>query len=166
MEQDRFLLTLETLLSIKLLVPPFTDAVSDVASEKWPRINVSLWGPCRYSVTQSCPTLQLHGLWHARLPCPPSPRACSISCPLSRWCHPSSVLCQPSSPLSSPSPPAFHLSQHQGLFSKETALHIRCIRALASVLPRNIQGWFPLRLTGWISLQSKGLSRVFSNTTV
>ena len=52
------------------------------------------------------------------------------------------------------------------VFSKETALHIRCIRALASVLPRNIQGWFPLRLTGWISLQSKELSRVFSNTIV
>ena len=63
------------------------------------------------SVTQSCPTLWPHGMQHARLPCPSqTPRACSDSCPLSWWCHPtisSSVV---------PSPPAFNLSQHQGLF--------------------------------------------------
>ena len=77
---------------------------------------------------------------------------------------------QPSHPLSSPSPPAFNLSQHQGLFQwKDHWLFPsggQSIRASASVLPMDIQGWFPLGLTGLISLQSKGLSRAFSNTTV
>ena len=76
---------------------------------------------------------------------------------------------QPSRPLSSPSPPAFNLSQHQGLFN-ELALRIggqsTGASASASVLPMNIQHLFPLGLTGLISSQSKGLSEVFSNTTV
>ena len=75
----------------------------------------------------------------------------------------------PSNPLLSPSPPAFNLSQHQGLprsqFFPSGGQSIG-VSALASVLPRNIQDWFPLGWTGWISSQSKGLSRVFSNTTV
>ena len=77
---------------------------------------------------------------------------------------------QPSRPLSSPSPSAFNLSQHQGFFqwisSFTSGGQSIGVSALASVLPTNIQGWFPLGWTGWISLQSKGLSRVFSNTTV
>ena len=76
---------------------------------------------------------------------------------------------QPSHPLSSPSPPAFNLSQNR-VFPKESVCHIMWqntgVSASPSVLPMNIQDWFPLGLTGWISLQSKGLSRVFSNTTV
>ena len=106
-------------------------------------------------------------LWIAacRLPCPsPTPRACSNSCPSSRWCHPtisSSV---------SPSPLAFSLSPHQGLFpvSQFFASGGWSIgaSASASVLPVNIQDWFPLGLTGLISLLSKGVSRVFSSTTV
>ena len=76
---------------------------------------------------------------------------------------------QPSQPLSSPSPPAFNLSQHQGLFS-ESALHIRWPKywsfSFKSVLPMNTQDWSPLGWTGWNSLQSKGLSRVFFNTIV
>ena len=75
---------------------------------------------------------------------------------------------QPSHPLSSPSPPAFNLSQHQ-VFSNESVLCIRWpigVSASASVLPKNIQDWFPLGLTGWVSLLSKGLSRVFSSTTI
>jgi len=74
---------------------------------------------------------------------------------------------QPSHPLSSPSPLAFNLSQHQGLFPSQ--LFVSCgeiIGASASAHPMNIQGWFPLGLTGLISLQSKELSRVFSSTTV
>ena len=72
---------------------------------------------------------------------------------------------QPSHPLSSPSPPAFSLSQHQHLFQWVSSLHQSIgISASASVLPKNIQDWFPLGFTGLISLQSKGLSRVFSNT--
>ena len=77
---------------------------------------------------------------------------------------------QPPHPLSSPSPPTFNLSQHQGLFQWVSSSHqvakASGVSASASVLPMNIQDWFPLRWTGWISLQFKGLSRVFSNTTV
>ena len=76
---------------------------------------------------------------------------------------------QPSHPLSSPSPPAVNLSQHQGLFqwvSYSNQVAKAGVSALASVLPMNTQDWFPLGWTGWISLQSKGLSRVFSNATV
>ena len=76
---------------------------------------------------------------------------------------------QPSHPLSSPSPPAFSLSHHQGLFQwVSSMLKSQSIgaSAAASVLPMNIQGWFPLGMNGLISLQFKGLSRVFLNTTV
>ena len=77
---------------------------------------------------------------------------------------------QPSHPLSPPSPPLFSLSQHQGLFKWVSSSHqmatVFGASALASVLPMNIQDWFPLGLTGWIFLQSKGFSRVVSNTTV
>ena len=77
---------------------------------------------------------------------------------------------QPSHPLSSPSPAAFSLSQHQGLFqwvsSSYQVAKASGVSASASILPMNIQDWFPLGWTGWISLQSKGLSRAFSNTTV
>ena len=73
---------------------------------------------------------------------------------------------QPSHPLSSSSPPAFNLSQHQGLFKWMSSSHqVAKVSVSASVFPMNIQDWFPLRWTGWISLQSKGHSRVFSNTT-
>ena len=77
---------------------------------------------------------------------------------------------QPSHPLSSPSPPTFNLSHYQGLFKWVSSFasggQSIGVSASASVLPMNIQDWFPLGLTGLISLQSKGLSRVFSNTTV
>ena len=76
---------------------------------------------------------------------------------------------QPCHPLSSPSPPAFNLSQHQGLFKWISSSHQVAkllVSASATVLPVNIQGCFPLGWTGLISLQSKGLSRLFSNTTV
>ena len=102
---------------------------------------------------------------HARLPCPsPSPRAYSNSCSLSWWCHPtilSSVI-----PFSS----CLQCFRESGSFlmSQLFASGGQSIRASASasVLPMNIQDWFPLRLTGLISLQSKGFSRVFSKTTV
>ena len=77
---------------------------------------------------------------------------------------------QPSHPLSSPSPPAFDISQHQGLFKWVSYSHkvakLLGVSASASGLPLNTQDWSPLRWTGWISLQSKRLLRVFSNTTV
>ena len=74
---------------------------------------------------------------------------------------------QPSHPLASPSPPALNLSQHQGLLKWVSSSHqVVGVSASTSVLPMNTQGWSPLGWTSWISLQSKGLSRVFSNTTV
>ena len=109
-------------------------------------------------------SLQPHRLQHARLPCSsPTPRACSNSCPLSQWCHltiSSSVIpffCLQSFPNSG----SFPMSQ----FFTSGGQSIG-VSASASVLPMNIQDWSPLGWTGWISLQSKGLSRVFSNTTV
>jgi len=106
-----------------------------------------------------------HGLQHTRPPCSsPSPRARSNSCPLSWWCHPtisSSVI-----PFSSCF--QFFLVSWFSPVSQFFASGGQSIgaSASASVLPMNIQGWFPLGLTGLISLQSKGFSRVSSNTTV
>ena len=108
-------------------------------------------------------SLQPHGLQHTRLPCPsPSPRACSNLGPLSQWCHPtiSSSITPFSSCLQSfPASGSFPMSQ---LFVSGG----QSIGASASVLPLNIHSWFLLGLTGFISLQAKGLSRVLSNTTV
>ena len=104
-----------------------------------------------------------HGLQCARLPCPsPTPGACSNSCPLSQWCHPTilSFVIPFSSCLQSfPASGSFPVSQF-------FASGGQSIGASASVLSMKIQDWFLLGLTGLISLQSKGLSRVFSNTTV
>ena len=110
-------------------------------------------------------SLRPHGLQHARLPSSsPSPRACSNSRPLSHWWHPtisSSVVPFPSCPQSFPVSGSFLMRQ---LFTSSG----QSIGASASalVLTMSVQGWSPLGLTGWISLQSKGPSRVFSNTTV
>ena len=108
-------------------------------------------------------SLQSHGLQHTRLSCPSlSPRICSDSCPLSRWCYLTISSCPTlfsSCPHSFPASGSFPMSQ---LFTSCGQI----IGASASVLPVNIQDWFPLRLTGLISLQSKGLSKVFSSTTV
>ena len=108
-------------------------------------------------------SLQPHGLQHTRLPCPSTPRACSNSCPLSWWCHPtisSSVIPFSSCLQSFPASGSFPMSQ----FFTSGGQNIGA-SALVSVLPMNIQDWFPLGLTGWISLQWKRLSRAFSNTT-
>ena len=103
-------------------------------------------------------------LLHTRPPCPsPPPRAYSNSCPLSQWCHPTilSFVIPFSSRLQSfPALGSFQMSQ---LFASG-GQSIR-VSASASVLPMNIQDWFTLGWIGWISLKSKGLSRVFSNTT-
>ena len=110
-------------------------------------------------------SLQPHGLQYVRLPCPsPTPRACSNSCPSNRWCHPiisSSVVPFSCCFQSFPASGSFQMSQ----FFASGGQNIGA-SASASVLPKNIQDWFPLGWTGWISLQSKGLSRVFSNTIV
>ena len=107
--------------------------------------------------------LQSHWLKHTRLLCPsPTPRVYSNSCPLSRWCHPtisSSVI-----PFSS----CFQSFWAPSLFKWISSSHQVAQRVSVSawVLPMNIQDWSPLEWTGWISLQSKGLSRVFSNTMI
>ena len=119
------------------------------------------------SVTQLCLNilLQPHGLQHARPPCPsPALGVYSKSCPLSRWSHPtisSSVIpfsfCLQSFPASG----SFQMSPFFASGGQSIG-----VSASMSVLPMNTQDWSPLGWTGWISLQSKGLSRVFSNTTV
>ena len=110
-------------------------------------------------------SLRPHGLQHTRPPCPsPAPGVYSNSCPLRRWCHAtilSSVMPFSSCLESFSASGSFQMSQFFTLGDQTTG-----VSASASVLPMNIQYWFPLGWTGWISLQSKGLLRVCSNTTV
>ena len=119
----------------------------------------------KFSLSVVSDSLWTHGLQHARLPCPlPTPGACSNSRSLSWWCHPtmSSFVVPFSSCLQSfPASRSFPMSQ----FFASGGQSIRAsASASASVFPVNIQDWFPLGWTGWISLQSKGLSRVFSSS--
>ena len=119
----------------------------------------------QFSGSVLCNSLQPHRLQHARLPCPsPTPGAYSNACPSSRWCHPTisfSVI-----------PFSFHLQSFPASRSFPKSHFFASggqsfgVSASASVLPVSIQDWFPLGLTGWISLLSVGLSRVFSNTTL
>ena len=130
----------------------------------WMDLEIIILSSVQFSCSVVSDSLWPHGLQHARLPCLSStPRAYSNSCPLSRWCHPtvsSSVI--PFSWLQSfPTSRSFQMSQ----FFASGGQNIG-VSASPSVLPMNIQDWFPLGWTGWISLQSKGLSRVLSNTTV
>ena len=130
---------------------------------------VHAWSLVVVSVQFSC-SVVFDSLWpreshHARPPCPPpTPGVYSNSCPLSRWCQPaisSSVIPFSSCPQSLPASESFPMSQLFAWGGQSIG-----VSALASVLPKNTQGWSPLEWTGWISVQSKGLSRVFSNTTV
>ena len=110
-------------------------------------------------------SLRPHESQHARPPCPsPTPGVHSNSCPSSQWCHPAisfSVVPFSSCPQSLPASGSFPMSQLFASGGQSTG-----VSASASVLPMNTQDWSPLEWTGWIFLQSKGLSRVFSNTTV
>ena len=112
----------------------------------------------QFSRSSMSNSLQPHGLQHVRLPCPsPTPGACSNSCPLNKWCHPtisSSVIPFSSRLPSFPASESFPMSQFFMSVGQSTGASTS-----ASVLPRIIQDWFPLGLTGLISLQSKGLSR-------
>ena len=123
-----------------------------------------------YSLVQFSRSVVSDSLWphesqHARPPCPwPSPRVHSNSRPSSQGCHPaisSSVVPFSSCPQSLPASESFPMNQLFRWGGQSTG-----VSALASFLPKNTQGWSPLEWTGWISLQSKGLLRVFSNTTV
>ena len=126
---------------------------------------VSWFSSVQFSRSVVSNSLQPHESQHARPPCPsPTPRVHPNSCPSSQWCHPaisSSVIPFSSCPQSLPASGSFPMSQLFTWGGQSTG-----VSASASVLPTNTQDWCPLGWTGWISLQSKGLSRVFSNTTV
>ena len=139
-----------------------------MANKPMKRFLVSLhlqFSSVHFSHSVESDSLWPHESQHARPPCPsPTPRACSNSCPLSRWGHPtisSSVVPFYSCLQSFPASGSFPMSQ----FFTSGGQRIG-VSASASILPMNIQDWFPLGWTGLISLQSKGLSRVFSNTTI
>ena len=105
----------------------------------------------------------IHGLQQARLPCPsPTPRACSNSCPCSQWCH---ATISPSVVPFSSHLQSFLACLSQCISSSHQVAKVSQLQ-LHHVLPMNIEDWYPLGWSGVISLQSKGLSRVFSNTTV
>ena len=126
--------------------------------------NYNLWAQFQFSLVTSN-SLQPHGLQHTRPPCPsPTPGVHPIPCALSQWCNPtisSSVVPFSSRLQSFPASGSFAMSQLFASGGQRIG-----VSASASVLPVNTQDWSPLGWTGWISLQSKGLSRVFSNTTV
>ena len=127
---------------------------------------VSEWYSVQFIHSVVSDSLWPHGLQLNRLPCPsPALRICSNSCPSIQWCHQTisfSVIPLSSCLQSFPAAGSFPVSW---LFASGGSLHHIGASALASVLPMNMQDWFPLGLTNLISLLSKGLSRVFSNTT-
>ena len=127
--------------------------------------NLSEYISVQFSHSVMSDSLQPHESQHARPPCPsPTSGVHSDSCPSSQWCHPvisSSVIPFSSCPQSLPASESFPMNQLFAWGGQSIG-----VSALASVLPMNTQDWSPLEWTGWISLQSKGLSRVFSNTTV
>ena len=169
---------LETKIVKNTCIPLFTAALFTIArtwkQPRCPSIDeriMKLWYiyTMEYSVQFSrsvvSDSLRPHEPQHARPPCPsPAPRVHPNLCPLSRWCHPtisSSVVPFSSCPQSFPASGSFQMSQPFASGGQSIG-----VSASALVLPMNIQDWFPLGWTGWISLQSKGLSRVFSNTAV
>ena len=134
--------------------------IKDIMCSKW-----SPFSSVQFTRSVVFDSLQHHGLQHARIPYPsPTPRGYSNSCSSHWWCHPAipSWVIPFSSRLQSfPASGSFPMSQFFASGGQSIGAS-----ASASVLPMNIQDWFPLRWTGWTSLLSKGLSRVFSNITV
>ena len=118
------------------------------------RAGAMIWESVQFSRSVMSDSLQPHGLQHARLPCASTtPRACSNSCPSSRWCHPtisSSAIPFSSHPQSFPASGSVPMSPFFALGG-----HSIGVSASASVLPINVQNWFPLELTAWISLHSR-----------
>ena len=171
--------------SLLALIINIIKETNNFTIEAWGQLVLSMWGSLslseiawenkncyfvsdisvQFSHSVMSNSLQPHGLQHTRLPCPsPTPGACSNSCPSSWLCHPtisSSVIPFSFHLQSFPTSGSFLMSEFFASGGQSIG-----VSASASVLPMNIQDWFPLRLTGWISLQSKGLSRVFSNTKV
>ena len=128
-------------------------------------IHNGIFSSVQFSRSVVSDSLRPHESQHTRPPClSPTPEVYSNPCPSSRWCHPaisSSVIPFSSCPQSLPASGSFPMSQLFASGGQSIG-----ISASASVLPMNTQDWSPLGLPGWISLQSKGLSRVFSNTIV
>ena len=126
---------------------------------------IDLFSSVQFSCSVVSDSLRPHESKHARPPCPsPTPRVHPNSCPSSWWCHPAilpSIVPFSSCPKSLPASGSFPMSQLFAWGGQSTG-----VSASTSVLPMNTQNWSPLGWTGWISLKSKGLSRVFSNTTV
>ena len=131
----------------------------------WDKWDIKTFSSVQLSHSVIPDSLWAHELQHTRPPCPsPTPIVHSNSCPSSQWWHPaisSSVIPFSSCPQSLPASGSFPVSQLFTWGGQSIG-----VSALASVLPMNTQDWSPLEWTGWISLQSKGCSRVFSNTTV
>ena len=140
-------------------------SIKDFIFLKRPEWSFGVFQSVQFSHSVMSDSLRPHESQHARPPCPsPTPRVHSNSRPSSQWCHPaisSSVIPFSSCPQSLPAWESFTMSQ---LFA--WGGHSIGVSTLASFLPMNTQDWYPLGWTGWISLQSKGLSRVCSNTTV
>ena len=138
--------------------------VDDFLTTGW-EVIVGSWGPVQLSRSVMYDSLQPYELQHARPPCAlPTPGVHPNPCPFSQWCHPtisSSVVPSFSCPQSLPASGSFQMNQLFASGSQSIE-----ISASTSVFPMNTQDWSSLGRTGWISLQSKGLSRVFSNTTV
>ena len=134
-------------------------------SHYWASVHFSSVASDQISHSVMSDSLRPHELQHARPPCPsPTPGVHSDSCPSSRRCHPAisfSVVPFSSCPQSLQASESFPMSQLFTWGGQNIG-----VSALASVLPKNTQDWSPSEWTGWISLQAKGLSRVFSNTTV
>ena len=143
---------------------PKTKGPAVRGSPKWLKAGC-IFQSVQFSHSVVSDSLWPHELQHARPPCPsPTPRVHSNSHPWSQWCQPaisSSVVPFSSCPQSLTASESFPMSQLFAWGGQSTG-----VSALASFLPKNTQDWSPLEWTGWISLQSKGLSRVFSNTTV
>ena len=155
---------------LKLLPRLITDIIlvllSTPSLSPWPPLDFVIFhfSSVQFSRSVMSDSLRPHESQHTRPPCPsPTPGVHSDSCPLSRWCHPafsSSVVPFSSCPQSLPASESFPMSQLFSWGGQSTG-----VSALASVLPKKSLGWSPSEWTGWMSLQSKGLSRVFSNTT-
>ena len=150
--------------------PAVTGGTTDGDRSSWGNMPDSPPLALQFTSVQFSHSVVSDSLWphesqHARPPCPsPTPRVHSDSCPLSRWCHPaisSSIVPFSSCPQSLPASESFPMSQLFAWGGQSIG-----VSALTSVLPMNTQDWSPLEWTGWISMQSKGLSRVFSNTIV
>ena len=143
-----------------------SEALRDHCYRIWPRLfHGSYTTSVQFSHSVVSDSLRHHEPQHARPPCPsPTPGVHRNPCPLCQWCHPTistSVVPFSSCPQSFPASGSFQMSQLFTSGGQSTG-----VSALASVFPMNTQDWSPLGWTGWISFQSKGLSRVFSNTTV